>query len=171
MATHFLSLPVFVWHPTSDIASWQTGERQVKQSTASVPSPRWIEWLFDADTDEFIVTSFIVPNNYVGTPVLRIFYKCTTATSGTAAFEVRVQAVSPGDATDVDADAYDTVNTGTDVVPGTVGYLDIVNVTLSNADSMAAGDLVTMGVNRDISADSVAQDIEVVGFAFVYNDA
>jgi hypothetical protein len=157
--------------PTSDVASWASAQIQVKQSSSGVPSPRWLEWLFDDTTDEHIVIGFVLPQNYVGTPVLKVYYKCASATSGTAAFEARVQAVTPGDAVDMDADAFDTVNAGTDTVPGTAGYLDVVSITLTNADSMAAGDKVCFALNRDVSADSVTGDIEVTDCDFQYADA
>jgi alanine racemase len=46
--------------------------------------------------------------------------------------------------------------------------MDVCSITLTNADSVAAGDHVVLGLNRDISADGVAGDIEVVGCDFQY---
>ncbi len=136
-----------------------------------MPSPRWAEWLFDDTTDEHIVTHFTVPADYSSAPVLRVKYKCTSATSGTVAFEARVCALSPDDAADADADAYAAVNAATETVPGTAGYESIIDITLTNADSMAAGDEVNIALNRDVSADSVVGDIEVRGAQFLYTRA
>lgn len=158
---------------TSDVTSWASAQAQVKQSSGSVPSPRWIEWLFDADADEFIVVGFIVPANFEGgttAPTLEVYYKCVSATSGTAAFEGRVQCVSDGDGADVDADAFATVNAGSATVPGTAGYMDVITITLTNRDSMTAGDWCTIALNRDISADSVAADIEFIAADFKYEN-
>ena len=170
MATNNIAIPALAWMPTSDAASWASAQLQVKQSSGSVPSPRWAEWLFDDGTDEFIVTHFVVPQNYIGTPVLAVYYKATSATSGTAAFEARLSALSDGDETDMDADTFATVNTGSATVPGTAGYIDVISITLTNADSMAAGDHVILALNRDVSADSVTGDLEVFACDFTYSD-
>ena len=162
------SLPGAAWQSTSDVASWASAQAQVKQSSGGVPSPRWIEWLFDASTDEFIVIDFFVPDNYGSAPVLKVRYKCVSATSGTAAFQARPACITDADAADMDAKAFDTVNAGTATVPGTAGYVDEISITLTNADSMAANDHCILALNRDISADSVAADIEFVGAKFEY---
>lgn len=113
---------------------------------------------------------FIVPQNYVGTPTLQVYYKATSATSGTAAFEARLSAVTDGDAQDVDADTFAAVNAGTATVPATAGYMDVISITLTNADSMAAGDTFILALNRDVSADSVTGDLRVMGCDFRYSD-
>ena len=169
MATISIPLPASAWQPTSDVASWASAQVQVKQSSGAVPSPRWIEWLFDASTDEHIVIGFVVPNNYASAPVLKVHYKATSATSGTAVFSCLVQCVSDGDAQDVDADAFATQNDGSATVPATAGYIDVISITLTNADSMTAGDFVTLALFRDISADSVTGDLEFVGADFQYS--
>jgi hypothetical protein len=74
-----------------------------------------------------------------------------SATSGNVDFEVAVEAITDADATDLDATtSFDTVNSsGATAVPGTAGYIDQVSITLTNADSIAAGDLVRISVSRD----------------------
>ena len=171
MATRSVALPAGAWMPTSDIASWSSAQLQVKQSSGAVPSPRWLEWLFDDTTDEHIVTHFVMPSSYSSTPVLLIYYKCTSATTGTAAFEARMSAVSDGDATDMDADAFATVNTGSATVPATAGYMDVISVALTNADSVNGGDHLIVCLNRDVSADSVTGDLEVIGCDLQYADS
>jgi hypothetical protein len=67
-----------------------------------------------------------------------------------------------GDAVDTDtADSFDSVNTGTDAtVPATAGYVDTVSITLTNADSIAAGDLVRFRLTRAVAnaADTATGD-------------
>ena len=167
-----IPLPAGSWLATSDAASWASAQLQVKQSSTGVPSPRWLEWLFDDTTDEHVVIHFTVPADYSSAPVLRVKYKCTSAVAGDVAFEARVCAYSPDDAGDVDADAYDTVNSATETVPDTTaGRESILDITLTNADSLAAGDEVNIALNRDVSADSVVGDIEVRGAQFRYTRA
>jgi len=170
MATRSIPLPAAVWQPTSDDTGWASARLQIKQSSAALPSPRWLEWLFDDSVDEFIVTSFVLPNNYSGSPVLKVYYKAASGTTGTAAFQARVAAVSDGDAQDVDAKAFATPNQGTGTVPATTGYLDVINISLTNDDNMAAGDFIVIALSRDVSADSVTGDIEVVGCEFRFDE-
>ena len=174
MSTISLPLPGMAWRSTSDVANWASAQAQVKQSSGVVPSPRWIEWLFDDSTDEFIVTSFIVPDNFVSSPVLKVHWKSAADTSGTIGFEVQVSAVGDGDAEDVDAHAFDTaaMNAGTGACPIVAGYLDVISITLTNNDSMAAGDFVTLALNRNVSADTsavVSADVELIGADFQYS--
>ena len=156
---------------TSDVSGWASAQIQVKQSSASVPSPRWIEWLFDASADEHLVTAFIVPDNYFDTPVLEVYYKCTSAVANTFSMTCQVHAISDGDAVDMDADAYATANNATQTVPGTAGHINILSISLTNDDSMVAGDFVTLMIFRDVSGDGVAGDIEFIGARFLYNDS
>lgn len=171
MATISMMLPSSAWMSTSDVTSWASAQMQMRQSSATVPSPRWIEWLFDASTDEHLVTAFIVPNNYFDTPVLEVYYKCTSATSGTLSMTCQVHAISDSDSTDLDADAYAAANNATQTVPGTAGHINILSISLTTDDSMAPGDFVTLMIFRDVSGDSVSADVEFIGARFLYNDS
>jgi len=159
-----MSLPVAAAHLPDDTSGSAAAQMQTKvTSDATDPQARWVEALFDDTTEEHIYWSFIWPDNYGSSPVLDVYYKAASATSGTAAFNARIMAVSDGDAQDVDADnfaAEQTVATAT--VPGTAGYMDVVSITLSNADSVAAGDWVTLALFRDVGDDSVTGDLEVL---------
>lgn len=94
-----------------------------------------------------------MPQAYAGgtlTAKLGIF---TAATTGSVCWEVYVEAVTDADATDLDSTtSFDSVNTATVAVPGTAGYLDVVSITLTNKDSVAAGDMVRFLVRRDADA-------------------
>jgi hypothetical protein len=63
------------------------------------------------------------------------------------------------------------VNAGSETIPGTAGYESLLDITLTNADSLAAGDEMNIALNRDVSADSVTGDIEVRGCEFRYTPA
>jgi hypothetical protein len=88
-----------------------------------------------------------------------------TATSGGVAFTVEIEAITTGDATDTDAgDSFAAVNTGTDAtVPATAGYIDTVSVTLTNNDSIAAGDYVRFRLTRAVAnaSDTATGDCNV----------
>jgi predicted RecA/RadA family phage recombinase len=86
--------------------------------------------------------------------------------TGGVAFDVALEAISSGDALDTDAAAsFDSVNTGTDAaVPGTAGYMEQISITLTNADSIAAADLVRVSVARAVAngADTATGDCYLI---------
>jgi len=148
----------------------------VKQSSAAVPSPRYVEWLFGTSTAEYILTDFVLPQNYVGTPVLNVYYKMTTGIANEITWGVAVAAISSGDATDLDADAF--VSTGavaTVTVPGTAGYMEVAAIAISTGthdDGMVAGDHVNFLFFRDsqVPATDADSDAEFLGADFTYSD-
>lgn len=140
------------------------------KSSAGAPTPYFLQLLFDAATEEQCCWSLRMPANYASAPVLKVGYKMSSATTGGVAFEARLAAVSDGDATDVDAKALAAANVGTATVPGTAGHRDEVSVTLTNADSLAAGDLVMVYLNRDPAhaSDTATGDAEVTDITLEY---
>lgn len=106
---------------------------------------------YDASSQETAYWTFIAPQGLTGALSCVITYMMASATSGNIEFEVAVEAITDADATDLDATtSFDTVNSsGATAVPGTAGYIDQVSVTLTNADSIAAGDLVRISISRD----------------------
>lgn len=143
------------------------------KSSASAPSPYFLQLAFDATTEEQVCWSFRMPADYASAPVVKVQYKMASATSGGVAFEARVAAVSDGDAQDVDAKAFAEANVGTATVPGTAGHIDEVSITMTNADSVAAGDFVVVYLNRDPAhaSDTATGDCEVVAAALTYTTA
>jgi hypothetical protein len=121
---------------------------------------------FDASTSETAYWTFVAPQGITGAWTAVISYAMASATTGGVAFDVAVEAISSGDALDTDATtSFDSVNTGTDSgVPGTAGYMEQVSVTLTNADSIAAADLVRVSVARAVAngADTATGDCYVL---------
>lgn len=113
---------------------------------------------YDAAVDEEAFWTFICPQGFTGTIELLVKYIMASAISGTIDFEGRVEAVTPGDALDLDsAVGFDTPNTMTaDTVPGTAGYMGEFTITLTNQDSISPGDYVRLGLKRD--ADDTSND-------------
>jgi hypothetical protein len=120
-----------------------------------------------ANTQEGIYTSPELPAAYQG-GTLKVELICIASeSSGTAGFSAAVEAITPGDATDLDSTvSFDTANDGTGSVPSTVGQSFLVTITLSNKDSAAAGDHFRLKLVR---SDSVGGTIWVVG-AKLYED-
>lgn len=95
---------------------------------------------------------FQMPAAYTGGGTLKadIFYMMASATTGKVDFEVAVEAVTAADSVDLDsAESFDTANAANQTVPGTAGYLGKLTVTLTNKDSVAAGDMVRLKLERD----------------------
>jgi hypothetical protein len=127
--------------------------------------------LFDAGTQEYAYWVFRMPTNYASGPVGKLQYSMASATSGLIDFELQMYAVTDGDSQDLDADSYATANSASATVPGTAGYMDEVSITITNADSVAAGDWVAVKLSRDAddgSNDTATGDLELWNFVIEY---
>lgn len=144
------------------------------KSSASAPSPYFLQLAFDASQLEQCMWSFRMPADYSSSPVLKVLFKMASATSGNVIIIGRLAAVTDGDSADVDAKAFASANTSSaTAVPGTAGYLKEISLTLTNADSVAAGDLVIAYVARDgaSGSDTATGDLELVAAAITYTTA
>jgi hypothetical protein len=140
------------------------------KSSAAAPTPYLLQLAYDATTEEQCMWTFRMPADYASAPVMKVQYKMASATTGGVAFEARIAAVTPGEAQDVDANAFAAANVGTDTVPGTAGHMDEVSITLTNDDSLAAGDFVIVYLARDPAhaSDTATGDAEVVAAVVTY---
>lgn len=143
------------------------------KSSATAPGVYFLKLLFDATTEEWCCWQLRMPADYASGLTCKVQYLMASATSGGVAWDVRVSATSDGDSQDVDAQDFGSANVGTATVPGTAGYLDEVSVTLTNADSVAAGDFVVIRVARAVAngADTATGDAEFLGCAIEYTAA
>ncbi len=118
---------------------------------------------FDAGTEETCAWTLVAPQGLTGTLTAVVHFTMASATTGTVQFGVSIEAVTPdSDTLDLDAaTGYDTENTGTaQTVPGTAGQLGDQSVTLTNQDSIAAGDLVRVKLANKL-AGTAAGDVHV----------
>lgn len=105
---------------------------------------------FDAATDETAYWTAIAPQGLTGTLLAIVTYMMASATSGAVYWEGILEAVTDGDATDLDAGtSFGTTNSANGTVPATAGYIDQITITLTNADSIAVGDYFRLSINRD----------------------
>lgn len=106
---------------------------------------------FDASTAETAYWVFPWPQGATGTVTFYGQYFMASATSGKVDFEVAIEAITAGDSLDMDtSNSFDTANTITaPTVPGTAGYPGEFTCTLTNKDSVAAGDYVRLSLKRD----------------------
>lgn len=127
---------------------------------------------FDATTDETCYWTTVAPQGITGTMYLVVYYAMASATSNAVVFQAAVESITPGDATDTDATtSFDTANSNSGSVPATAGYLESITVTLTNADSMAAGDYVRFRLNRDADSGSDTATGDCYVFAVEFRDS
>lgn len=121
----------------------------------------------DADEEAAISIPFVMPTTYAGGTLkarCKCFFESETTATDEAVLDVRVEAITPGDAVDVDAgDSFDSANTAEVDPPGTAGYVVEQDVTLTNKDSVAAGDECRLLIRRDTdgAADTATDDLYV----------
>ncbi|HXV42415.1 MAG TPA: hypothetical protein VEC96_05095 [Anaerolineae bacterium] len=122
---------------------------------------------FDAATDETCYFTGIAPQGWTGTVTVVISYIMASATSGAVGFQAAIEAVTDGDATDLDAGtSFDTVNnSASTTVPATAGHIDQISITMTNADSLAAADYFRLSINRDADGSAITDD--AAGDAYV----
>jgi hypothetical protein len=177
MATGYISLPIGgAILPDGSANNAAPSIQRVKSSNAASAtntSPYFLQAAFDAAADESMMWSFQMPGDYASGPVLDVLYKMASATTGTVRFEGRIAATTDGDATDQDAKAFATTNSAGDTVPATTaGKIGGFSITLTNADSLAAGDFVVVQLRRDADGttgtDDAAGDCEVVAVRLSY---
>lgn len=151
MATRFVLLPQSAEFPSTNFPQLTLVNRRPALA-------------FDAATNESAYWTVVIPQGWTGTITAYVHYIMASATSGDVDVDIAVEAVSDGDATDLDAGtSFDTVNsTDNTTVPGTAGYLDVVTVTLTNNDSSAAGDYARFSVTRDAASDTATGDMYVL---------
>jgi len=144
MATRFVGLPGSAEFPASNFPQiTQANQRPVLA--------------YDAATDETAYWTDIADQSLTGTLTLVVTYMMASATSGTVGLQAQIEAVSDGDSTDLDAGtSFDTVNnSASTTVPGTAGFIDQISITLTNKDSIAAGDYYRISVNRDADGSAI----------------
>ena len=108
--------------------------------------------LFDDTTQEFGAWEFVLDDDYgAGTLYADVYFSMASGEANEVQFEGYVMAYTPGtDTADIDTDSYDTVNEGTaTTVAATAGREYKQTITLTNADSAAAGDHIRFKLSTD----------------------
>lgn len=155
MATRYVFSPLDAEFPSTNFP----------QLTAIHTTARRAVLAFDATTAESAYWTGVGPQGLTGAITAVISYSMASGVSGGVAFDVAIEAVASGDATDLDAaESLDTANTGTDAaVPATAGFMEQISITLTNADALAAGELFRLKVTRAVAnaADTATGDCQV----------
>lgn len=120
---------------------------------------------FDATTNEDAVFSSVLPRSYAGSGItVYIHYAMTSATTGDIDWDVAFERIGDQQL-DIDADSFATAQSvDNTTVPGTSGFVDIVNVAFTNGaqiDSIAVGESFRLKVTRDATSDTATGDAEL----------
>lgn len=121
---------------------------------------------YDAATDEAAYWTLRAPLGLTAPLTAVIDYIMASATANVVRWGVTVEAVTDGDATDLDAgESLDTENTGDTTVPGTAGFMKQITITLTNNDSIAVADMIRIRVRRvgSNAADTATGDALLLG--------
>lgn len=139
-------------------------------SSASLPNTHLNQALYDAATNQHMFWIFRLPADFSSSPVLKVHWGAN-ATSGNVVWEGRVGAITPADADTPNEHSLAAANSTTTAVNATEARRNIeTSITLTNADSMAAGDLLMVLLKRDAAnaSDTCAQNAEVSAVTFEY---
>jgi hypothetical protein len=151
-----IRLPISsVIFPISGITA--AGMRQMEGSGAD-PKPNFLELSFVSTSDTWAMWKTILPSLFGASPVLRIHGYMDSATSGNIGFGVRLAALSDGDGT-VEAKVFGTTNIANEAVPGTAKTKFVLDIPLTNTDSMAKDDELMLGLYRNTAVGSNASGI------------
>jgi hypothetical protein len=146
--------------PTTNMAVIDNGENNTRL-------------LFDGVTSECAWWGpFRMKPDYASTPVFKLLYSMTSATTGGVSIDVSVMVVVAGAAVDANTDSYATVNNCDDAaVPTTLGGIKEISCPLTNNDGLVANALTKIKLCRATtdSADTAStSDLEALAAALVY---
>ncbi len=133
-------------------------------------------YAFDAATDEEVYFQFRATDYGSGNLTLLILWYADTATANNVVWEAQLAVITPNtDTQDIETDGLATLNFIQDTHLGTTGQrLHEASLTISNLDSLAADDWVTLRLARDADStsatDDMAGDAIVVGIILEYSD-
>lgn len=124
---------------------------------------------FDETTDEIITWSLALPDDFASGLTIKCHYSMASATTNNVAVGCEVMAVS--DAETINVDSYDTQNTSSDsAVPVSVSTKKNITLALTNADSVAAGDYISLKFRREntTTGTNATGDMYVWALALTY---
>lgn len=163
MATFQLDIGPEGWKP--DTSGGVSHQPYSVFDTATVLDPN-VLCFNNSSAVEGATRSFIVPQNYVGSPKLIVLWNAN-ATTGTGTIDLTY--LNRTDAEDMGAAAQSTSDTTTTTTDGTAFGLNTTELSLT-AGNFAAGDVSMFEVFRDSVTDSLAATMLVHKIIFEYAD-
>jgi hypothetical protein len=116
---------------------------------------------YDATTDEAAFWKLIATGYGSGNLTLTLYWYADTASTANVVWEAQVSAITPDtDSQDIETDGLATLNFVQDTHLGTTGQrVHVCAITISNTDSIAAGDVVHLRIARDANGTSATDDM------------
>lgn len=116
---------------------------------------------YDASTDEAAFWKLRAMAYGSGNLTLNLAWYADTASTGNVVWEAQIAAITPNtDTQDVETDGLATLNYVQDTHLGTTGQrLHECTITISNLDSLAAGDVVWLRIARDANGTNATDDM------------
>lgn len=164
-----------VYHQLSpEAAQFRTADafpQLVRPDGTAIPVPGLA---FDAATEEMVYWLFEAINYGSGNLTLDLQWYADSASTGDVIWGAQIAAITPNtDTQDIETDGLATAQTVTDTHLGTTGQrLHDCSITISNLDSIAAGDRIALKVYRDADAggDTMTGDAILVLATLSYSD-
>lgn len=170
MATATLNLPVTTARLSDGSTSNAAPQYSLRKGSETAPAKHITTLDFDASTQENVTYQFTMPQNYASAPVLRLQWMAN-ATAGSCVWACKLGAVTSGDADTPVEHALATAQSATTATNATEARrLNETTITITNTDSVAAGDLVFLLVYRDAAngSDTLSVDAELIHASLDY---
>jgi hypothetical protein len=142
-----------------------------RQGSETAPKKHFFTLDFDASTQEQVFFNFRWPGDYSSSPVLKIQWQANTTTASNVVWACKLGAVTPADADTPLEHVLATAQTVTTAVNTTEARRLIESsIAITNLDSVAAGDFVTLHVYRDAAngSDTCTVDAEILACTLEY---
>ncbi len=116
---------------------------------------------YDSTTDESAFWRFLATSYGSGNITATIYWYADSATTANVVWESQIAAITPNtDSQDIATDGLATLNFVQDTHLGTTGQrVHSVDITISNLDSIANGDLCVLRLARDANGTSATDDM------------
>lgn len=130
---------------------------------------------FDASTDEKANWTDVMPEHYSnGGVTAELHFSMTAASTGNVEFEMAFERIQ-AETLDIDADSFAAVQASSAVgVPTTPGFVKVATITFNNGtqmDSLVAGELYRIQVNRNVGVASNATGDAELHFIHMFESA
>jgi hypothetical protein len=171
MATGAVILPAHAAVLPDNSASNLAAQLRVIKGTGSAPVSFWAQMHFPDASTTGAIWQFELPPDANGTPApnVKLKWKANDTTTNAVRWSVQVAAFAA--ATVVNSRSFAAANLQTASNAGSTAYkMNETAITLSNADSMAAGNTIFLLVQRigADGADTLTVDAELVLIEFTY---
>lgn len=144
-------LPDFIVFP---VQSAKVGHLSTTAAKIEGGYNRWY-LQFDPDTSRFADFQFIMPATYNTAQTLTVKLMWTnTVASNNVVWNAALMAMTSGDAALLETDSFDTANATTTAASATIGRPVTTSITMTNKDSVAAGDICILRISRNASSGS-----------------